>query len=151
MNRVQLTIYTDGGARGNPGPAAIGFIVIDHQDRVLKRYGEPIGRTTNNVAEYQALIKAFNWVDQQSPMVPETIKVFMDSQLIINQLNGVFKVKDHKLKALIMQLRALEQTFHQKGSKIFYQYIPRLQNQLADALVNQALDTNSIVDHTSIN
>ena len=130
MEKV-LKIFCDGGARGNPGPAAIGFVVKDNQGRTLTKVGKYIGKTTNNVAEYQAVIEALKWVKKNFP--PTQIHFFLDSQLLVNQLNGRWRVKDRKLQRLIILVKKLERNF----PKIFYHYIPRQKNKEADWLVKR--------------
>jgi ribonuclease HI len=137
MEKRNLFIFTDGGARGNPGPAAIGFMVKDNRGQVLVKLGKYIGRATNNVAEYQAVIEALKWIKSSIQYSIFSIQFFLDSKLVVNQLNGRFKIKDVKLKNLIIKVRCLEKEI--KG-KIFYHFIPRQKNHHADFLVNQALD-----------
>ena len=132
-----LFIFTDGGARGNPGPAAIGFMVKDNRGQVLVKLGKYIGRATNNVAEYQAVIEALQWIISNIKYQISNIQFFLDSKLVVNQLNGRFKIKDVKLKNLIIKVRCLEKEINEK---IFYHFIPRQKNHHADFLVNQALD-----------
>lgn len=130
MEKV-LKIFCDGGARGNPGPAAIGFVVKDNQGRTLTKVGRYIGKTTNNVAEYQAVIEALKWAKKN--FLPTQIHFFLDSQLLVNQLNGRWRVKDRKLQRLIILVKKLERDF----PKIFYHYIPRQKNKEADWLVKR--------------
>jgi len=132
-----LLIFTDGGARGNPGPAAIGFMVKNNRGQVLVKLGKYIGRATNNVAEYQAVIEALKWIKSSIQYSIFSIQFFLDSKLVVNQLNGRFKIKDIKLKKLIIKVRCLEKEIN---GKIFYHFIPRQKNHHADFLVNQALD-----------
>jgi len=134
----QLFIYTDGGARGNPGPAAIGFVVKDSQKKVLAEQSKYIGQTTNNVAEYTALIEALKWLTNASVIDGlSLITFYLDSKLVVNQLNGLYKIKDAKLRLLVIEVRGLEQ---QVGQKIIYKFVRREQNKQADWLVNQCLD-----------
>ncbi len=148
-----LRVYSDGGARGNPGPAAIGFVVKDAQGRKIYQEAQTIGEATNNMAEYQAVIAALNWLIKQTQTsnVPKSVHFFLDSRLVTNQLNGVFKVKDQKLRNLVIKVRELEKKaglsgarqitlFEKEKSKISYQEIPREMNSEADSLVNAALD-----------
>jgi len=140
---MNLLVHTDGGARGNPGPAAVGVVIesLNSQNQTVKirEFGERIGETTNNVAEYLAVIAALEWL-RNYPNPPDgglTIQFYLDSTLLVNQLNGTFKVKAAKLRELLMRVRVLEQ---EVGGRIFYQLIPREKNRRADFLVNQALD-----------
>ncbi len=133
----QLVIFTDGGARGNPGPAATGFVIKDSTGKIIHRQGKYIGRTTNNVAEYQAVIEALGWLAAH-PRLPITkLQFFLDSKLVVNQLNGLFKVKEIKMRNLVVKVRQLEREI---GGNVSYQAIPREKNSLADSLVNQTLD-----------
>lgn len=134
-NKTQLNIFADGGARGNPGPAGIGVVIKNDQGTVFVRLGEYIGVTTNNVAEYQAVIKALTLVRDFGKAY--RVKIYVDSQLVASQLSGLFKVKKPHLRELIMQIRILEQEI---GGDVSYQSIPREMNKEADGLVNEALD-----------
>jgi ribonuclease HI len=137
-----LIIFTDGGARGNPGPAAVGVVVKDSQEREIIGFGQTIGYATNNVAEYQAVVSALIWLtDNQKILVGiKTIDFFLDSTLVVNQLNGKFKIKDHKLKNLIIKIKDLEKKI---TATFFYHFVPRTKNYQADALVNEALNKQS--------
>lgn len=135
--KPSLTVFTDGGARGNPGPAAIGFIVQDNQGRTLIKQGKYIGQATNNVAEYTAVIEALKWLLANDLAVKGPINFYLDSKLVVNQLNGLFKVKNQRLRELIVQVRTLEQ---EAGGRVFYQFIPRQKNQNADFLVNDSFE-----------
>lgn len=130
----KLVIYTDGGARGNPGPAAIGVVVGK------KSYGEAIGNTTNNVAEYRAVIfglkKAKSLLGGKKAEEAE-IEVRADSELIVSQLNGDYKIKEESLKPLFIDIWNLKQDF----KSVVFTHVPREKNREADRLVNQALDT----------
>ena len=143
---MRLIIHTDGGARGNPGPAAVG-VVIERQDEskvesqkskvLVVEFGKRIGETTNNVAEYTAVIEALKEVKSLKSKVKSEIQFFLDSNLVVQQLNGKFKVKDAKLRELLIAVRMLEQ---EVGGEVSYDYVPREENRSADFLVNQALD-----------
>lgn len=133
----QLLVFTDGGAIGNPGPAAVAFVVKDNQGKVLAEKGKYLGRTTNNVAEYTAVIEALKWIKNnlnKSVNAFKVINFFLDSRLVVNQLNGLFKVKEKKLRELVVEVRKEEQGV---GGNVFYQYVPRQKNQRADFLVHQ--------------
>lgn len=129
-------IYTnsDGGARGNPGPAAIG-IVIRKDNKILKRYGKNIGRATNNIAEYMALIKA---LELASKYTKGDITCVLDSELIVKQLLGKYKVKDEKLRKLFCKVQHLQERF----GKIKYLRVSRWNRfqKIADYLLNRELD-----------
>ncbi|KKR34095.1 MAG: Ribonuclease H [Candidatus Gottesmanbacteria bacterium GW2011_GWC2_39_8] len=137
---MTLFIFTDGGARGNPGPAGIGVVVKDEKGTVIKKIGKRIGETTNNVAEYSAVIEALTWLIENKSNFQFSIFNFqflLDSSLVVNQLNGLFKIKDSNLRNLVIKVRALENSL---GGNISYKHIPREQNGLADEMVNKALD-----------
>jgi len=133
---VVLSVYCDGGARGNPGPAAIGVVIKNEQGIVVGKFGKKIGPTTNNVAEYTAVIEALSWMRDHRK--PSRIYFYLDSQLVVSQLNGLFKVKDGKLKMMVIKVRQGEAAV---GGNVSYQHIPREKNQEADFLVNMALET----------
>lgn len=136
-----LNIFCDGGARGNPGPAAIGFVVKDHAGHPLHQHSQVIGTATNNVAEYRAVLSALHWliknkITSRYPLV--AIHFYLDSALVVNQLNGRFKIKSAHLRDLIVQVKILESKL---TPPITYTAIPRSQNSPADSLVNLALDS----------
>jgi ribonuclease HI len=137
-----LIIFTDGGARGNPGPAAVGVIIKNSQGERITGFGQTIGQATNNVAEYQAVISALICLLGKPEILTgiKNIEFFLDSTLVVNQLNGKYKIKDPKLKNLIIKIKDLEKKFSQT---FFYHFIPRTKNYQADVLVNQALDKQS--------
>lgn len=128
-----INIFCDGGARGNPGPAAYGF-VVKNGPHIIAKVGGYLGIATNNVAEYTAIIKALGHLARD--FKGQDLEIFLDSQLAASQLAGIFKVKNATIRQLVMQIRQLEPNFGQ----IRYIHIPRSQNQEADKLVNQALD-----------
>jgi len=130
-----LHIYTDGAARGNPGPAAIAFIIEDHKGVVLKKYSESIGIATNNTAEYVAIIKA---LEEASGYCRKDVFCFCDSRLVVNQLNGVYKIKKKHLKEKFLEAKAREKMFE----KVAYRHVPRTHPKIkiADELVNEELD-----------
>ena len=132
-----IIVYTDGGARGNPGPAAIGVYIIDQDGNQVVKFGKKIGETTNNVAEYKAVYNALDWIKNNLKNNIRNINFLLDSKLVVNQLNGIFKIKNKNLGRLIMDIHPLEKEI---GVKIFYNYIPREKNFLADSLVNSSLD-----------
>lgn len=132
-----LTIYTDGGARGNPGPAAIGVVIYDAEGNELSTLSEYLGEATNNVAEYTAIVRALTHV---ATLVADTkayrVTLRLDSQLCERQLKGEYKVKDATLRGYYDQVKALEPEF----ATVEYEHIPREENKVADGLVNKALD-----------
>jgi ribonuclease HI len=138
-NRVaELILYCDGGSRGNPGPAAIGAVVFDATSdppELVASVSERIGITTNNVAEYKALIAGLEAVAHLDARV---IHVRADSMLVINQLRGRWKVKHENMRPLYAQARSLLAAY----DVVDLQHVPRAQNTEADALVNAALDAS---------
>jgi len=131
-----IEVFCDGGARGNPGPAAYGFVVKD-KGAIVKEGNGYIGVATNNVAEYTAIIEALNWL--KSHKKGQDLQFFLDSLLAASQLNGIYRVKNAKIRELLVKIRELENQF----SKITYQHVPRDQNKEADKQVNLALDQKS--------
>jgi ribonuclease HI len=138
MKMSKISIFTDGGARGNPGPAALGVFIEDEDHRELARIGKTIGDATNNVAEYSAIIEGFNWVLRNKDKLNiESINFYMDSQLACSQLTGIFKVKNAKIREFVFEIRKREAELK---IPIFYSHISREKNTKADFMVNQALD-----------
>jgi ribonuclease HI len=134
-----LLVCCDGGARGNPGHSAIGFLIKNNQGKVLVKEGRYIGKATNNVAEYSAVIAALTWLvkHQSSCQLPASCQFCLDSQLVVNQLNGKFKIKNLKLQKLALKVKELENRI---SIDIYYNYILRNKNYEADRLVNLVLD-----------
>ena len=140
MKPLALNIFTDGGARGNPGPAAIGVVIKNHQGKTLHQFGQLISATTNNQAEYQAVIAALEWlVKNPLNLKPAKLNFHLDSTLVVNQLTGIWKVKHTDLHHRVIQVRQLEGTIKIPTT---YTAIPRHHNTEADSLVNQALDSD---------
>ena len=129
---MKAKLFTDGGARGNPGPAGIGAWIEGDVPGQVSKY---IGKATNNVAEYQAIIAS---LEEAKRLGAEEIDSFMDSELACRQLQGRYKVKQPHLKVLVEKVKVLEAAF----KKITYTHVPRENEriQMADALVNEALD-----------
>ncbi len=131
-------IHTDGGARGNPGPAAIG-VVIEGAGMERKEYGEYIGETTNNVAEYQAVIFALKKLKAligTEQVKRATVRIHADSELLVKQLNGEYKVKEPQIQELFLELWNLRLDF----GKLTITHVAREKNTGADRMVNYALD-----------
>ncbi len=136
----KVIVYTDGGARRNPGPAAIG-VIIENPSTLLRtrEYGEYIGEKTNNQAEYEAVIFALKKVKQlvgKKKCKEAEIEVRMDSELVVKQLNGEYKIKEPELQPLFLQAWNSRMDF----GKVIFLHIPREQNKRADKLVNDMLD-----------
>jgi ribonuclease HI len=129
-------VFCDGGARGNPGPAASAFVVKDEKDELIYQRGFYIGETTNNQAEYTAVLRAIEWLVEN--MTGKEFTFYLDSQLVVNQISGKFKVKDTGLIEKKSQILSL---LNQGKIKInCFTYIPREKNYHADKLVNITLD-----------
>ncbi len=133
----QITVHTDGGARGNPGPAGIGVAIYDADEKLMGELAEYLGEATNNVAEYAAIVRA---LQQVATMVNDTkavqLTIKLDSQLVERQMNGVYKVKDATLKTYFDKAKALLPDF----ASVTFVHIPRSENKAADKLANQAMD-----------
>lgn len=136
MNK--LKIYTDGGARGNPGPAGIGVFVIDQQQQQVFSESKFIGPATNNEAEYKAFLASLEWLKTyvKSTSIDE-VEWFLDSKLVVEQVNQNWKIKEKRLLDLAQQAWKILSSLNCKF-KIFH--VKREQNEQADALVNEALD-----------
>lgn len=134
----KVKIHTDGGAKGNPGPAAVGVVIeVDGEE---KEYNKKIGETTNNVAEYKGAIFALNKLKQLigKKKAKETeVLINMDSQLVVKQLKADYKVKEEGLKNLFIDLWNLRQDF----KKVEFNHVPREENKKADKLVKDLLNT----------
>jgi ribonuclease HI len=126
------TLFTDGGARGNPGPAGIGF-VLSQIGSMPFEYGQYIGHATNNQAEYRALIAGMQEAKKQGIA---DLKCFLDSELVVKQVRGEYRVKNEELKILLTEIKKLLPVF----SSVTFEHVPRSKNAIADRLVNEALD-----------
>jgi ribonuclease HI len=131
-----LVIHVDGGARGNPGPAAIGIVLSAADGTVLEEIAEPIGVATNNVAEYRAVLRALERARERGE---SELRLIGDSELVAKQLQGIYKVKHPAMRELHAQATAPLNGFSQWS----FTTVPRAQNAAADALVNQALDASA--------
>jgi ribonuclease HI len=132
---VSLTLNTDGGSRGNPGPAAIGAVIYDSAGKELQRLSKTIGSTTNNQAEYQALVMALKWVLENYG--PASVLARLDSELVVRQLKGEYKMKNIELRPWYEKIHVL---IEHLGGNVKFEHVPRERNVLADKLVNDALD-----------
>ncbi|OGH24003.1 MAG: hypothetical protein A3J69_02085 [Candidatus Levybacteria bacterium RIFCSPHIGHO2_02_FULL_42_12] len=134
-----LQIFTDGGSRGNPGPSASAFVVLDATGTVIHEEAKVLGVTTNNVAEYQAIVDALFWISRNANLLQKesSVLVCMDSQLAYSQIVGLYKMKNARLAKLLFKIREYESQIH---TAVRYEHIPRNKNKKPDALVNKALD-----------
>ncbi|MEK7525027.1 MAG: ribonuclease HI family protein [Patescibacteria group bacterium] len=141
MHYPEITINTDGGARGNPGPAAIG-ITAKAGSETLFELSEYIGQQTNNVAEYTAVIHALHHLNEHQVTADNCFFV-LDSELIIRQIVGQYRVKEAHLQTLVAEVHRLVKEIKAKGilKKITFRHVKRHENKRADQLVNQALDS----------
>jgi ribonuclease HI len=133
MSVEKIIIFTDGGARGNPGPAGIGAVLYDNQKRVLAEVSEYLGVATNNQAEYKALIAALK---KAASLGASELECYLDSELVVKQLKREYKVKNKDLAPLFLEIHNLSFKFKQ----ITYTHIPRERNKEADRLANEAMD-----------
>jgi len=131
----KIYVYTDGGSRGNPGPAAIGVAIFDENRQMLEEYKECIGESTNNRAEYKALIKG---LELAAAHCRKEILCFLDSELVVRQLSGRYRIKSEPLRELFYVLKDKEKAFE----KVVYNHVRRTDRFIkrADKLVNEALD-----------
>jgi ribonuclease HI len=130
---VRARLFTDGGARGNPGPAAYGYVLETDDGTVLDARGEAIGVATNNVAEYRALVAG---LEKALELGLDEVEVVSDSELLVKQMTGVYKVKNPALVDLSLEAARLARRL----GRVDYRAVRREQNTLADGLVNEALD-----------
>lgn len=136
----KVVIYTDGGARGNPGPAAFGVVI--KLGSTVKRYGETLGIRTNNEAEYEGVIFALKKAKQlfgAARLKQIGVEVRMDSQLAVEQLSGRYKIENERLQPLFMKIWNIQVEI----GRVHFMHIPREDNKEADKMVNQALDRES--------
>ncbi len=134
---MKLVVFTDGASRGNPGLASYGFTISDAEGNLVYEEGKYIGTTTNNVAEYTAVLEVFSYIRRSfAGKLPLEVNLFADSKLVAEQLSGKWKIKHPGLIPIFQQIKILE---FEIGS-ITYKHIPREKNTVADALANLALD-----------
>ena len=131
---MHLRVRTDGGARGNPGPAGIGVVIEDVEtDEVVEEHAQFLGRATNNQAEYKAVILA---LERALALGAKEVEVLADSELLVRQANGDYRVKNIDLQARFREMKSLERQI----GKVHYRHVRREMNKAADALANQAMD-----------
>lgn len=131
MNKI--IIHSDGGARGNPGPSGIGVVLNDESGGVIAEISRYLGETTNNQAEYKALIAG---LEKAKDLEAEEVVCYLDSELVVKQLNHEYKVKSADLAPLFLKVHNLSLSF----KKISYTHVRREQNKIADRLANEAMD-----------
>ncbi len=132
----EIKFYGDGGSRGNPGPSASGYVLLDMHDKIIETNGEYLNITTNNQAEYHSLKLG---MERALQLGVKTLHVYMDSLLVINQMKGVFKVKNKELLPVYKTIKGLSLQFQ----SVSFTHVPRELNKLADAEVNRILDSIS--------
>lgn len=130
----EVKVYADGGSRGNPGPSAGGFVVLDMEDQLLMESGKYLGITTNNQAEYHSLKGG---LETAFKMGARKVHVYMDSLLVINQMKGIYKVKNRDLYPIHEAIKSLLPKF----KEVTFTHVPREYNKLADSMVNKTLDS----------
>lgn len=133
MKPRKLIVYTDGGARGNPGPAGIGAVLYDEQKNIVAEISEYIGKATNNQAEYKAVIAA---ITKAKELGAKELDFYLDSELVVKQLNREYKVKNNGLAPLFVQIYNAVLSF----KKVTFSHIRREMNKEADRLANLAMD-----------
>lgn len=138
MKNKRIEIYIDGGSRGNPGPAGIGVVILDERGKKIKDIAKYIGKTTNNIAEYNALLYG---LEEALIIRADEILINMDSELVAKQLSGDYRVKDSNIKPLFE--RALNMLKSFKSFEI--KHIEREKNKEADKLVNKAINLASLI------
>lgn len=137
-----LTIYTDGGSRGNPGPAGIGVSIVDASaNQEIASISQYIGQGTNNEAEYQAIIASLKWLQEQDLTNVTEINWLLDSKLVVEQLSRNWNIKDDRMRALAQKAWKVLDSLSAKTS---LSHVPRAENKRADELVNMALDAEQL-------
>lgn len=137
---MKLIIHADGGARGNPGPAAYGIVIENENGKKIAKLGKTLGIRTNNQAEYGGVIAALEFIKKflSSENIISSVEFYLDSDLIVNQLSGKYKIKSPELALLAIKAKNIEREI---SIAVNYNHIPREQNKLADKIVNQVLDS----------
>jgi ribonuclease HI len=135
VSLTKMQLYADGGSRGNPGPSASGYLLLDQQGAIIAQKGLFLGVTTNNQAEYQALKLGLEEAIRRGV---QQLDVYMDSMLVVNQMKGIYKVKNSDLRAIHQSITELASRF----TRLTFNHVPRERNKQADALVNEILDAS---------
>ena len=138
---MQINVYTDGGSRGNPGHSGYGLVIYDDNQKILFKESKYLGIKTNNEAEYSGLVGALTWLNKnQQSFDLSQINFYADSQLMIRQMQGLYKVKADNLKPLFQQAKEIINTI---SAPIYFKDVRRELNELADELANEAMDRKS--------
>lgn len=136
-NPTNIVIFCDGGSKGNPGPGASSFIVKDEKGKIFYKAGKCFGHITNNQAEYYGVILALEWLTKNLKILKfPCLNFYLDSNLLVNQLSGRFKIKNQKLQLLTIKVKNLEKKI---PGKVIYHFVRREKNREADAYLNQLL------------
>lgn len=143
MKESVLKIYSDGGARGNPGPAACAFVAVKG-GKILDYRTKFLGNTTNNVAEYEGVILALEWLKENKRFLTGKTFFFLDSELVARQLRGTYKIKNKRLNLLALKVADLLGSLKER---VYFKQIPRTKNVIADTLVNKTLSKALKVSH----
>lgn len=146
----RIIIYTDGGSRGNPGPSAMGAVFCNEKGQIIKKYSEYLGEMTNNEAEYQAVIlalKKFKALFGKKLAQNTEIELRSDSELLVKQLNGEYKILEPNLQPLFITVWNLKLDF----KKVKFKLIPRQKNKEADQLVNETIDSQAKIKKLILN
>ena len=133
INMDDVVIYCDGGSRGNPGPSALGVVIKTTKGEIIEEIGEFLGEQTNNYAEYMAVVKALEFVKAKNI---SKARFYLDSELVVKQLNGLYKIKSDNIKHLNQRVNELR-----SGLDVSFEHVYRENNKEADAIVNQVLDS----------
>jgi len=136
---MKVTIFVDGAARGNPGPAGIGVVIKNQADETLLEVSDYIGKTTNNIAEYMAIIRG---LEEALDSGNKSVEVFSDSELLVKQINGEYRVKNEGLLPLYHHLKSLIRKFNHFSIS----HVVREGNKLADELANRGIDEHGLKD-----
>lgn len=135
MQNEPVFIHTDGGSRGNPGPAACAF-VAEQKGLVVAKGSKYLGKRTNNEAEYEGVMLALEWLLENNSLNVD-VKFLLDSELVVRQLTGIYKIKKPELQTLSLKIKKLISGY---AGKIYFNNVPREQNKIADLLLNNELD-----------
>ena len=131
-----IVIYSDGGSRGNPGPSAAGYVILNNRQEVVEEGGEYLGITTNNIAEYQGVLLG---LEKALELGYKKVDFKVDSMLVVNQMKGFYKIKNRELWPVHERIRMLMEQFE----RVTFTHVNRQFNQLADGMVNKTLDTHA--------